>query len=262
MIKVKILNWQKPSTKIILTVFSGLFILSGYFIFFINFTFIRISETQNLEKLRAIANTLVLQIDGNTHKMLSDKYRKQGELKTNSQDSLYYGIWKKMRAAYDANHLSTEISTLVLNEKEKKFYYIVNSSDKPYVRDPYIKFHKEFLDDYSKGNVIHRYKDEFGTWLTAFAPIKDRTGQTVAILEVDEKFDVFLAEARKNTVKNLIISILIFLVTVVVILRYVRVILIGEEKQKDIIEKSHHEIAQKNKDIVDSINYSIEDSWN
>ncbi len=257
MIKVKILNWHKPSTKIILTVFAGLFILSGYFIFFINFTFIKISETQNLEKLRAIANTLVLEIDGDSHKLLSDKYQKQGELKSTTQDSGYYKIWKKLRKAYDANGLSTEIATLVLDEKTQKFYYIVNSTDKPYLRDPYIKFHKEFLDDYSKGNVIHRYKDEYGTWLTAFAPIKDSTGKTVAILEVDESFDRFLAEARKNTLKNLIISILIFLSTVIVILRYVRIILIGEEKQKDIIEKSHHEIKQKNKDIVDSINYAL-----
>jgi serine phosphatase RsbU (regulator of sigma subunit)/flavodoxin len=257
MIKIKILDWQKPSTKIILTVFFGLFVLSGYFIFFINFTFINISETQNLEKLRAIANTLALQINGDKHQILSDKYQKQGELKTNTQDTLYYGIWKKLRAAYDANNLSTEISTLVLDQKTKKFYYIENSTDKPYVRDPYASYHQEFLDDYEKGNVIHRYKDEYGTWLTAFAPIKNSTGKTVAILEVDESFDRFLAEARKNTIKNLIISILIFLVTVIVILRYVRVILIGEEKQKDIIEKSHHEIAQKNKDIVDSINYAL-----
>jgi serine phosphatase RsbU (regulator of sigma subunit) len=255
-LQVKIMDWHKPATKIILTVFAGLFILSGYFIFFINFTFIDISEKQNLEKLRAIANTLALQIDAKKHQTIVEKY-KRGELKSNTQDSVYFALWKKLRETYDVNGLTTEIATLILDEKDNKFYYILNSTDKPYVRDPYVKYHKEFLDFYTKGSVIPRYTDEYGTWLTAFAPIKDNRGKTVAILEVDESFERFLAEARKNTFRNLMISIGIFLITIVVILRYVRIILIGEERQKDMIEKSHQVIAQKNKDIVDSINYAL-----
>mgnify|MGYP003333147436 CR=1 FL=1 len=47
-VKIQLLNWDKPSTKIIITVFSGLLILSGYFIFYINYSFINNAETQTL----------------------------------------------------------------------------------------------------------------------------------------------------------------------------------------------------------------------
>ncbi len=256
MIKIKIPDWKKPSTKIIVTVFSGLFLLSAYFIFYINFHFLSVAENNNLERLQAIANTVAINVNGEQHQYLTEKYKKTGEINSNQQDSIYYSIWKKLRNAYDINHLTTEISTLVLDKNEKKFYYIVNSSDTPYVRDPYIQFHKEFLDDYEKGNVIHQYTDEYGTWLSAFSPIKDSKGNVTGIVEVDESFDTFIAEARKNLLKNLLVSVLIFIITVVVLLRYIRVIMVAEEESKKQIELSNQIISHKNKDILDSINYA------
>ena len=256
MIKIKIIDWKKPSTKIIVTVFSGLFILSGYFIFYINYHFLNIAETNNLERLRAISNTLAMQINGEHHHYLSEKYKKQGEVITKEQDSIYYSIWKTLRKAYDVNGLTTEISTLVLDKNEKKFYYIVNSNDTPYVRDPYVQFHKEFLNDYETGNIIHQYADEYGAWLTAFSPIKDSKGNVTGIVEVDESFDRFISEARKNLFKNLLVSIGIFIITVIVLLRYIRVIMVAEEESKKQIELSNQIISHKNKDILDSINYA------
>ncbi|MBI2879071.1 MAG: HD domain-containing protein, partial [Candidatus Rokubacteria bacterium] len=38
------------------------------------------------------------------------------------------------------------------------------------------------------------YSNQHGTWITAFAPIRDTTGRTVAALDVDFRADVYLAE--------------------------------------------------------------------
>ena len=256
MLKIKIIDWKKPSTKIIITVFSALFLLSGYFIFYINFHFLEMAENKNLDRLHAIAKTVAMQINGDDHKYLTDTYKKPGQLKSNKQDSIYYSIWKTLRKAYEINHLKTEIATLVLDEKENKFYYIVNSLDSPYIGDPYVKFNKEFVEYYKTGNVIHQYADEYGAWLTAFSPIYDKKGEVTGIVEVDESFDAFLSEARKNLYKNLMISVLLFIITVIVLLRYIRIIMFAEEESKRQIEISNQIISQKNKDILDSINYA------
>jgi serine phosphatase RsbU (regulator of sigma subunit) len=256
MLKLKIVDWKKPSTKIIITVFSALFLLSGYFIFYIHFHFLSVSENKNLERLHAIAKTVAMQINGDNHSYLANKYKKSNELKDNKQDSIYYSIWKPLRKAYDINHLTTEIATLVLDEKQDKFYYVVNSTDKPYIHDQYIKYHKEFLEDYKTGNVIHQYNDEYGVWLTAFSPIHNAEGKVTGIVEVDENFDSFIVEAYKNLLTNLILSIFLFIITVIVLLRYIRVIMVAEEESKKQIEFSNQIISQKNKDILDSINYA------
>lgn len=256
MIKIKIIDWKKPSTKIIITVFTALFILSAYFIFYINYNFLDVAENKSLDRLSAISRTVAMQIDGDKHKYLTEKYTQPGQLVSNSADSIYFDIWKILRKAYEVNHLKTEIATLVLDEKEKKFYYIMNSLDSPYVRDPYASYHKEFLDFYKTGDVIHQYSDEYGAWLTSFSPIHDSKGNVTGIVEVDESFDEFIAEARKKLITNLLISIALFIVTVFVLLRYIRVIMVAEEESKRKIEESNQIITQKNKDIFDSITYA------
>lgn len=249
-------RWNKPGTKIILTVFLGLFILSGYFIVSSDYTYLKLKENDTLERLKAISGTLALQIDGDKHDELARRYHKPGELTSSTKDSTYQAIWKQLREAYEANHLNTEIATLVLDKADGKLYYMVNSLDSPYIRDPYIDEHHEFLNHYQTGDVIYRYTDEFGTWLTAFSPIHNSKGEVSGIVEVDERFDLFIAEARQNMIKNLLISLGIFVVIVIVLLRYVRVILNSEEEAKKQIESANLVITQKNKDILDSINYA------
>ncbi len=256
MIKVKILNWEKPSTKIIITVFSALFVISGYFIIYINYTFLKNAESQTLSRLAAIANTLAPHVDGDAHERLVERYQHIGELTDNKSDSDYYRIHRVLREAYDNNHLESEIATLVWLPDSNMFHYIVNSLDSPYIRDPYEQYHPEFLAGYERDTVIHKYTDEFGTYLTAIAPIKNSAGKSVGILEVDIVFDAFIQEARKGLLTNLAISIAIFIITVIVLLRYIRIIMVAEEKSKQQIEESSHVIAQKNKDILDSINYA------
>ncbi|MFN5181457.1 MAG: SpoIIE family protein phosphatase [Bacteroidota bacterium] len=256
MIKIQILDWDKPSTKIVITVFTALLVISSYFIVFSYYSYLRDSEKQTLSRLGAISKTLVNHVNGDTHYRICSKYKTPGLLKSNNSDSDYYSIHKVLKDAFSANGLESEISTLVWNPQTNIFNYIVNSTDTPYVRDPYKDYLPEFKYAYEKDTVIHKYEDEFGTWLTALSPIKNSKGKSVGILEVDMRFDAFIKEARKGMLKNLAFSLIIFAVTVIVLLRYIRIILNSEEKSKKQIETSAHEIAHKNKEILDSINYA------
>ncbi|MBI3136631.1 MAG: SpoIIE family protein phosphatase [Bacteroidetes bacterium] len=245
----------KPSQKIVLTVFTGLLVLSTYFVVNTYISFLDEAEKNALKRLEAIANTVAFQIDGDKHQIIANRYSEPGQLTSNTDDSIYYELWKPLKHAHEANHLESEIATLILND-DMTMDYIMNSLDSPYVRDPYEDYDQEFLDYYKTGGVIHQYTDEFGTWLTALAPVKDSKGNVVAMVEVDAMFDVFIAEAHAKLFKNLVITFGIFLLIAIVMLRLVRQIARADEEAKRKIEESNQIITQKNKDILDSINYA------
>lgn len=245
-----------PSSKILVTVFTGLIVLCSYFIISTYFNNIREAEKRELDKLYAIANTLAFQIDGDEHSYLVKKYPRPGMLKSSQADSIYHKWWKLLYKAQRVNHLGTEITTLSYEPSSRKFSYILNSLDKPYIGDPYVDYAQEFVDFYETGRKIPAYEDEFGQWLTAFSPIKNKEGKITGIVEVDEKFDHFIWNERKKLAGNLAVSLAIFALIAFIILRQVKQISQKEEEQKRIIRESNAIISQKNRDILDSINYA------
>lgn len=251
----KFFTQMRPSAKIIFTVFTGLFILSTYFVVSTYFSFLNEAEKSALKRLEAIANTVAFQIDGDKHEILEHRYSEPGQLLSNTDDSIYYELWKPLNHAQLANGIETELATLVLND-DKSMDYILNSLDSPYVRDPYDDYDPIFLELYYTGGVIHQYTDEFGTWLSAVSPVKNSNGEVVAMVEVDALFDTFIAEAHAKLAKNLIISFSIFLLIAIIMMRLVKQIARADEEAKRKIEESNLIISQKNKDILDSINYA------
>jgi len=252
---LKRIKTLRPSQKILWTVFTGLFVLSTYFILSMYFGYINQAEANTLRRLEAIANTVASQVDGDAHELINQKYTQPGQLLSNKDDSVYYRISQPLRTGQKVNHLNTEIATLVLNE-DKTLDYMLNSLDSPYVRDPYADYDPIFLELYETGGVIHQYTDEFGTWLTALCPIKNSKGEVVAILEVDTQFDTFIADARGKMAGNMAISFGIFILIAIVMLRSVKQIARADEEAKRKIAEANLIISQRNKDILDSITYA------
>jgi serine phosphatase RsbU (regulator of sigma subunit) len=252
MFKIPLLARKKTSTKVVAVVLTGLIFLMGYFTISSYFEF----QTQTLAKLDAIAKTLAMQIDGDEHRYLIHTYKKKGDIKTNEQDFIYNRIQRILASGFTANHLKSEISTLYLDSTTKRFSYVVNSSDTPYYLDPYTQFHKTFYDHYKTGGTIGVYTDEYGTWLTAFAPIKNKKNAVFGIIEVDEKYDDFLHVADKKLYQHIAISLFIFIVVAVMLLRYVRTTLVNDEEVKHELEESYKIIQEHNKEVLNSINYA------
>lgn len=252
---LKRINKLKPGQKIVWTVFAGIFVLSAYFIISTYFSFLSEAERSTLSRLQAIANTVAGEMDGDAHQIVERRYAKPGDLTSSTADSVYYSLWRPLYRAQRINGLKTEMATLVLNE-DNTMEYMVNSLDSPYIRDPYDNYDPLFRKYYETGGVIHRYTDEFGTWLTALAPVKNSRGEVVAILEVDTQFDTFIADARKKMAGNMAISVIILAIISFIMLRSVRQIALADEEAKRKIEEYNQMISRKNKDILDSINYA------
>lgn len=247
--------FANATTRVLLLVFGFIIGITVYFLISGYYAQVRLYEEGELAKLSGIANTLSQQIDGSAHDILYRQYPKKDQIKTTTQDPVYYEFHKVLKNAYDANKLMTPIYTMVYEPGDNLFYFAV-FSDTVYWRHPWEKFHQGHVDNYATGGVIHPYMDENGTWLSAFAPIKDMHGNVVAAVQVDSKFDDFIMKARKEISIRALISLSIIGLLGFLLFRTVRSILKKEEALTQEILESHALIEAKNKDITDSIQYA------
>lgn len=245
-------NNSKTTTRVVVVVFLAILMLACYYIIssYINY------QESTLTRLDAIAKTLSLQIDGDKHQLLTSTCNSKECIKANDDNSLYAAIQQQLQATQKENNLQTEIATMYYNDSLKKFLYVVNSTRTPYYLDEYVTHHIDFLQKYELGGMLPEYTDEYGTWLSAFRPIKNKQGKVVAVLEVDERYDDFLHIADKELYRNIAVMLVIFGVVAFVLLRYVRTILLDEERTKKELQRSHKLINEHNKEILNSIYYA------
>jgi len=250
MIKIQILDWKKTSTKIVFLVFSALLILSLYFIINSYKQYLNSAQESTLNNLQTISNTLSLQIlsedIAHIDSLLINKISKNEV----NNDSIFINVQNTLDKVAIINKIKEPITIIYREVNSNKFYYIANSSDTSYFGDPYLQVSDAFKNKYEQGGTLGPYVDEFGTWLTSLTPIKNKSNQTIGAIEVDLLFDSFIDNANTILYKNLLTSILIFLITSIVLLRYVRVALKQEETNTNIIK-------EKNDDIIQSINYAL-----
>ncbi len=258
MIKIQIVDWKKSSTKILIVVFLALFILSTFFIINSYRSFLNNSKTAVMQRLQSISNTISLQIDPKDIDYFDSLFiqgKTKEEVKNNSK---LLSINNKLTKAAIINGIEEPISIIYYDDRNEKFYFIANSaSDSIFFKDLYDQVSDDFYLKYNTGGTLGPYTDEFGTWLTSLTPIINKSKKIVGAIEVDLKFDSFISQANSTLYKNLLASIVIFIFTSIILLRYVRVILVFEEKIQNKLKRSHDIIEEKNIEIIQSINYAL-----
>lgn len=242
--------------RILMTVFAGLFGLSSYFIYTEYQNHIELVEEDVLSCLQGISRTLSLQLSGDDLTILFNNFPNKDDIKSTEENEIYQTQHNILKRAVEINGIESPIYTLSFDSAKKEFFFGITSSENPYYRHPYKQYPKELLKYYTQGNFIPMYKDEHGTWLSAFAPIKDSQGIVRAVIQVDKPFDAFIMEARKDLFTNISVSLLVCLIIGFVLYRLIKGILDEEEKLKKEKEKSKRLIEQKNRDILDSITYA------
>lgn len=247
---------RNASTRVILMIFGFIVSITFYFLITGYYTQLDLYEKGEVEKLSGISRTLSLQIDGTGHQMLYDNYPKIDAIKKSNENAVYEHMHKILRKAYEANGLKTAIYTMVYDEKNQVFHFVITSDETPYFRHEWKKFKPEHVDQYLTGGVVRPYTDENGTWLSSFSPIKNQKGEVVGLVQVDSQFDEFIQRTWDEIMVRGLISISIISVIGFLLLRSIRGILRKEEEQANEIKQSHSIIEQKNKDITDSINYA------
>lgn len=137
------------------------------------------------EKVFTVAVSTALRIDGD----------KVAQLRLPEQDGtpVYLEIAEKLREVRDANGsgaLPIRFVYIIRPLPDGSWEYVVdaeeNGKDKSYLGDK-VEFNQSGeMPDQAEAKVNKNYtKDSFGTWLTAFAPIRNSAGVPVAILAAD-----------------------------------------------------------------------------
>jgi len=152
--------------------------------------------------LVSMARTGALTIDADLHAEVE---------RTLTQDSAAYGrVRAALAAIQDENRVETPIYTLTgFDAAARQAHFMVTSRGPGAPGEPYplVPALLEPLDRaFREGVATHTrvYKNQSGTWITAFAPIRDRAGRVFAVLDVDYRVDVYLA--RLAGVRDLILG--------------------------------------------------------
>jgi signal transduction histidine kinase len=246
--------------KIMLTVMVGFISLILYFTIWSYRHAINQAETASLMRLAGIANSLALQIDGDAHQKLMQLYPVKNAINTREQDSSYLSIHQLLARNYQANMLKTPVYTIIYDSLAKNYAFGVTSSEQPYFRHTYNSAPKLLMEKQSEGAMIPMYDDEFGMWLSAFAAIKNKEGKVVAMVQADEKFDLFLARERSGIVKNLLFSLLISTLVFLVLIKILQTILAKEQKDKQALTAANAQIKQLDdfrKEMIANVSHDL-----
>ncbi len=238
--------------RVMTTVMVAFLLLIGYFLTFNYFNSIAEAENASLMRLNGIVYTLAMQIDGDAHQRMMTKNPGQDAITTSKQDSDYLAIHQVLQRSFQANMLSTPIYTIVL-DSNKTCYFGVTSSERPYFRHPYHSAPKLLMERYTEGAMIPRYQDEFGTWLSAFSAIRNSQGEMVALVQADQNIEEFMAHARADILRNLLISLLIAAVFMLLLVRILQPILRKEHQIKEALSVANAE----NKSINTQLQISL-----
>lgn len=124
-----------------------------------------------------------------------------------TQDSAAYRqVRAKLAAIQDENGIKTPIYTLTGFDAGARLAHFMVTSRGPGLPDEPYPLVPALLEPlgraFREGVATHTriYRNQSGTWLTAFAPIRDAGGRVFAVLDVDFQVDVYLAwQARLRT---------------------------------------------------------------
>ena len=211
------INISVFKTVIILITLITILCLSGYFSYTSYKKQIANLQEKEMDKLESIVTTLAPYIDGDKHQFLIEKYYGKDQIKTNEQDSVYYELHKILSTAKNNNQLTTDIYTIVIDQKVPKNSFFGVSSSNPYFRHSYTP-PEITVTNYGKIAALEPYKDDHGTWISAFAPIKNSQNETVAIIQADVHFDEFIQKVNQQVIKELVTTVVLIVISLIVIL--------------------------------------------
>jgi hypothetical protein len=245
-------NRKSPINKIIAVVVIGFAFQTGYILYHQSQNFSSEAQRKVLQRLQGVANSTAFQLNAPMHEDMMLQYPFRDAISKSEQDTHYLQLHSVLQKNYAAHNLQSPIYTLVYNDAHKAFEFGVTSSEEPYFRHQYKHFPSALMDKMDVGGTIPLFKDEFGSWLTAFAPIKNKEGKTIALVVADEKFDTVLAIIKDNYLENVRISFGIFVLLMCFMVYWLRLIMQKEQKSKLELEEAYIEKADLSEKLLDS----------
>lgn len=163
-------------------------------------------------RLESIAATAALKIDGDAHARIRSREDTSG--------ADFEKLSTTVRNCLEANDLPHDaMYTLRPVERGgRKGTEFVVMSGTPYTGDPYV-LRPEMVRAMEERRPTHTgavYQDEYGTWLSAYAPIVTSTGEVDGVLEVDMRADVLEGLLAENTRETVVYTLICMLLAILV----------------------------------------------
>ncbi|MBM3150605.1 MAG: HAMP domain-containing protein [Chloroflexi bacterium] len=158
------------------------------------------------QSLMASAGTAASMVDADLHTQV---YTSGVE-----NDAQYTQIAQQLRLVRDGNPRVAAIYTMVRSDNPNELIFVVtaeeDTEERAHLREPYDTSNapEMILGFDGPAADVEMGADEYGVWLSGYAPIRDSQGKAVAIVGVDmEAEDVLLVQTQ---VRN--VSILVFVI--------------------------------------------------
>jgi signal transduction histidine kinase len=248
------LNLKSPAKRIFTLVIVSFVGLAIYFISQHYVSTLQEAQTLTLERLHNLAGTIALQIDGDEHAKMMEMHKDIDGINHKNADIIYNRIHTILKNNLVVANLKSPIYTFVYDSTRNTFNFGATSSEQPYFRHQYKLPPAGLFINREKGGKLEKYSDEYGYWLSAFTPIKNKEGKVVALLQVDEKFDSFIARINTVTLQNSLIGLVVFSVFVFLMYSYLKRILEQEQHTKEALSEAYF----AKKEISDKLQESEE----
>lgn len=239
------------TTRMMITVFVVLAGLTLTFLVINYRSHIAAGKEREFVRLSGVAKPLANAIDPVLHERLVADYADNDALLADSSTD-YETLHRQLAEAHRVHGLGSDVYTLVRDPLDGAFRFIGTSGINPYFKHEWKEPHAETIDLFDQGAAFGPYEDENGSWLSVFEPIK-REGRTVAIVQADVKFDSFLGLARAEFMRTLLVYAAIFLITAVLLMRWMHRILKREDLLKERLVHTAELLREKNNDLMASI---------
>ncbi len=183
------------------------------------------TERGELARIRTLAATLALQIDGAAHRRAAEHLEPVFFERWEDAPPELRRLHRQLAAAAEANGLTTSIETLRVRPRADPriraapdrpvrggMEIIGSSSDVAYHRrtSDYVPAMRRAL----AGEVVavSPHDDAYGTWIRAYAPIRDGNGKVMALVRVEAPLDRMLEENERLLGQQALFATLLLIV--------------------------------------------------
>ncbi len=165
-------------------------------------------------RLRDIASIAALEIDAGLHETLTDQTQEESEA--------YRSVKKTMQRMRDSSTDIKYIYTMRYDDSGA-IRFVVDAEENPQdiahlgeIYDDASEFLQNHIAEMEQTLVEENfYSDEWGTWLTGYAPVYNRAGKIECILGIDIAADSILA--YQNDLRNLYLGIFLLCIPIMLI---------------------------------------------
>ena len=241
------------NSRILLYTFLTMIGIAIFIAFYSYYTQIALFQEKEMFKLDCIANAVSFKISGEDHLELMEKYPDRANIDNLTSDSLYQMYHQMLAMTVEMKDISTQMYTLTFDSLNQEFIFGINSGKDPLWMERYKESPDQLRAFYNSGAVANTTDDQSGSLISAFHPIYDKKGATVAILQVDETMDAFRSRARDQVWSGIIIILAIIIVVGTLMFFSVKNILSRQERLR--VERL--EIENMRKELVANVSHDL-----